>query len=112
MKKTIILIATGILFTINVNANNQPLKNKIIEVGSVKNIKNYFTFPAFINETNHNQIVKVVFTVSETGNVNLAIANTNNIEIKQAIESQFLKLKLNDLKANNAYEIQFHFKTI
>ena len=54
----------------------------------------------------------MVFTVNETGNVNLVVVNTTNENLKKSIETQFVKLKLNNLKANNAYSVVFNFKTI
>jgi len=56
--------------------------------------------------------VNVVFTVDEAGRVNLVIANTENQGLRKSIEEQFLTLSLKQLKANNAYSIQFNFKTL
>ena len=61
---------------------------------------------------NEEEKVNVVFTVNEIGEVNLVVANTTNESLKKSIETQFMKLKLNKLKANNAYSVVFNFKTI
>ena len=74
-------------------------------------IKQHITFPDFLNFTKEEK-VNVVFTVNETGNVNLVVVNTTNENLKKSIESQFIKLKLNNLKANNAYSVVFNFKAI
>ena len=36
----------------------------------------------------------------------------HNENLKKSIETQFVKLKLNNLKANNAYSVVFNFKTV
>jgi hypothetical protein len=112
IKKTLIMLVSGLLLTFNTQAKENPNTTTTIGLNVVKEIKNQITFPNFIQETNHTEEVKVVFTVNEVGKVNLVIANTNNTIFKQAIELQFLKLTLNQLKANHTYGIQFNFKTI
>ena len=79
-----------------------------VELQKILNLK----FPNLIMNFNQVEKVNVLFTVNETGEVNLVVANTANETLKKSIESQFMKLKLNNLKANNAYSIVFNFKTI
>lgn len=112
IKKSIAMLTAGLLISFNIHATTKGNPNTTIEINSINEIKNHLTFPKFIQETNHTEEVKVVFTVTETGKVNLVIANTNNTVLKQSIELQFMKLTLNHLKANHVYGIQFNFKTI
>lgn len=109
IKKTMIILVSGLLISFNSSAKN---KNSINTINSVSEIKNHFIFPSFVQDANQIESVNVVFTVNETGNVNLVIANTTNLILKQSIESQFSKLKFTQFKANNAYGIDFKFKTI
>ncbi|MBL7936513.1 MAG: hypothetical protein JNM51_11975 [Bacteroidia bacterium] len=112
LKKSMILIVTGIMLSFNVNAKNDETPKTVLIADASKTIKEYIKFPGFILNFNHEEKVNVVFTVNETGQVNLVIANTHNETLKKSIESQFMKLKLNNLKANNAYSVVFNFKTI
>lgn len=112
IKKSIVLLAAGLFFCFNSNAkeNGTP---KLIEVSDAnKTIKEHIKFPNLLMNFNQEEKVNVVFTVNETGQVNLVIANTLNENLKKSIESQFMKLKINNLKANNAYSVVFNFKTI
>lgn len=111
IKKSIAILAAGVLFSFNVKANdNEPKTITIAETN--KTIKEYVKFPNLMLNFSKEEKVNVVFTVNETGHVNLVIANTTNEILKKSIETQFMKLTLNHLKANNAYSIQFNFKTI
>ncbi len=112
IKKSLIILSAGLLIAFKTQAKEIGNPNTTIGVNVLKEIKNQITFPNFIQETNHTEEVKVVFTVNEIGKVNLVIANTTNIFLKQSIEKQFMKLTLNQLKANHTYGIQFNFKTI
>lgn len=111
-KKSMILLAAGLFFSFTIKAgeNENPKTIMISEAHTV--IKEHIKFPNFLMSYTKQEKVNVVFTVNETGEVNLVIANTNNEMLKKSIESQFLKLKLNNLKANNAYSVVFNFKTI
>ncbi len=112
--KTVVIALTGLLigFTSLAKANEAP-KTKAIEVDVVvKTIKEHVKFPNFTINEQQSDKVNVVFTVNDAGQVNLVIANTSNLILKKSIEDQFLKLSLKQLKANNAYSIQFNFKTI
>ena len=112
IKKSIIVFATGLLMSLTAKAGGtEPSKNILISDAS-KSIKDHVKFPNLLLNYKHEEIVNVVFTVNNEGQVNLVIANTSNEILKKAIETQFLKLVLKQLKANNAYSIQFNFKTI
>ncbi len=110
-KRSFMLIASGLLICISTvaRAGETPLTT---EGDAAKIIKEHIKFPNFTIYTAHEEKVNVVFTVNENGSVNLVIANTTNVDLKRSIEKQFLKLTLKQLKANNAYSIQFNFKTI
>lgn len=112
LKKTMAILAVGFLFSFNVNAKENENPKAVIIADASKTIKEHIKFPDLF--TNFNQVdkVNVLFTVNENGEVNLVIANTKNETLKKMIESQFMKLKLNNLKADNAYSVVFNFKTI
>src|SRR5690349_9212025 len=116
LKKSIALLAAGIFVSFNIQAkdNEHPdyFTKAIVIADATKTIKDHVKFPNLMMNFNQEEKVNVVFTVNEAGQVNLVIANTSNEILKKAIETQFKKLTLNQLKANNAYSIQFNFKTI
>jgi len=56
--------------------------------------------------------VEVVFTTDSLGKVNLAIAKTDNAELKKAIEANFLKLSLSSLVPDNCYSIVINLKLV
>ena len=111
LKKSIAYLALGILFSFHVNANIDSTPSVSISDAN-KTIKDRIKFPNLLMDFNKEEKVNVVFTVNELGNVNLVVVNTSNETLKKSIESQFIKLKLNNLKANNAYSVVFNFKTI
>ena len=111
-RKTTLVIATGLIIGLS-SFTHTPATPKTIEIDMVvKTIKDHVKFPNFSINGIQQEKVNVIFTVNETGQVNLVIANTGNVSLKRTIEEQFLKLTLKQLKANNAYSIQFNFKTI
>lgn len=75
-------------------------------------IKDHIKFPDLSVPMEKEEKVNVVFTVNEAGQVNLVIANTPNLALRRSIEAQFMSLRLGQLKANNAYSIQFNFKIV
>jgi hypothetical protein len=89
IKKSMALLAVGILFSFNISAKVDGTPKTLVVADA-----------------------NVVFTVNEIGNVNLVVVNTTNEKLKKSIETQFTKLKLSNLKANNAYSVVFNFKTI
>jgi len=112
IKKSVIVFATGLLMSLTAKAGeNEPAKNILISDAS-KTIKEHIKFPNLLLDYKHEEIVNVVFTVNDEGHINLVIANTSNEILKKSIETQFSKLVLKQLKPNNAYSIQFNFKTI
>jgi DNA/RNA endonuclease YhcR with UshA esterase domain len=110
--KTIIMITASLFLSMNINAKDNENPKSVLISYATKTIKEHIKFPNFLIHFNEEEKVNVVFTVNETGEVNLVIANTANETIKKSIETQFMKLKLNKLKANNAYSVVFNFKTI
>lgn len=112
LNKTIILLTAGLFFSININAKGNENPKSIIISDASKTIKEHIKFPNLLMHFNEEEKVNVVFTVNEIGEVNLVVANTANESLKKSIEAQFMKLKLNKLKANNAYSVVFNFKTI
>jgi hypothetical protein len=103
LKKSIAFLAVGILFSLNTSAKVEGTPKTVVVEDANKTIK---------EQINKEEKVNVVFTVNETGNINLVVANTTNDKLKKSIETQFAKLKLSNLKANNAYSVVFNFKTI
>lgn len=112
MKKSITLLALGFLFSLNLGAHENEIPKTIVISETNKAIKEQIKFPSLLVHLNQEEKINVVFTVDEIGKVNLVIANTQNDSLKKLIESQFMKLKLENLKANNAYSVIFNFKTI
>lgn len=112
IKKTVIVFAAGLIMSISARAGgNEPSRSIIISDVS-KTIKEHVKFPNLLLDYSRKEKVNVVFTVNDVGHVNLVIANTSNEILKKSIETQFSKLVLKQLKANNVYSIQFNFKTI
>lgn len=112
LKKSMAVLAAVILFSFNVNAKENENPKTVMIADANKTIKEQIKFPNLFMGLNQIEKVNVLFTVNETGEVNLVIANTTNETLKKTIESQFIKLKLNNLKANNTYSVVFNFKTI
>lgn len=111
-KKTIIMITAGLFLSINMNAKDNENPKSILISDVSKTIKEHIKFPNLVMHFSEEGKENVVFTVNEIGEVNLVVANTANESLKKSIETQFMKLKLNKLKANNAYSVVFNFKTI
>lgn len=112
VKKSVIVFATGLLMSLTAKAGGvEPSKNILIS-DATKTIKEHVKFPNLLMSYSREEKVNVVFTVNDEGHVNLVIANTTNDILKKSIETQFSKLVLKQLKANNVYSIQFNFKTI
>lgn len=111
-KKSITIIVTGLLLSFSVSANENENPKTLIITDASKTIKEHIKFPNLLMSFNHEEKVNVLFTVNELGQVNLVIANTVNEMLKKSIETQFMKLKMNNLKANNAYSVVVNFKTI
>jgi hypothetical protein len=111
LKKSMALLVVGILFSLNISAKENGTPKTVIIEDANKIIKEHIKFPDLLTFKKEER-VNVVFTVNEAGNVNLVVVNTVNENLKKSIESQFMKLKLNNLKANNAYSVIFNFKTI
>jgi hypothetical protein len=112
IKKSIILLSAGFLFSFNLNAKEKETPKTLIISEASKTIKEHIKFPDVLLNFNQEEKVNVVFTVNDTGHVNLVVANTQNENLKKSIETQFMKLTLNHLKADNAYSVVFNFKTI
>lgn len=112
IKKTIAIVAAGIMLTLNVQAAENDKNSKPVLTNVSETIKDHIKFPRLLLDYKQEENVNVVFTVDELGKVNLVVANTDNLVLKHAIETQFAKLKLAQLKANNTYSIQFKFKTL
>jgi hypothetical protein len=111
IKKSMALLAVGLLFSFNISAKVDGTPKTLVVADANKTIKEHIKFPDFLNFAKDEK-VNVVFTVNEIGNVNLVVVNTTNEKLKKSIETQFTKLKLSNLKANNAYSVVFNFKTI
>jgi hypothetical protein len=107
MKQILFICILGLL---NLNTQAKENTNNKIEINSISEVKNYLMFPNVFNNS-YNEQAKVVFTVNELGNVDLVMAKTDNVNLKNAIEKQFLKLKFNNLSNNNTYTISLKFKS-
>jgi hypothetical protein len=112
LKKGIIILMSGMLLSIPAFATRGETPSATDAGSASKTIREHLKFPNFITIYHaQEEKVNVVFTVNESGHVNLVVANTTNQALRKSIEDQFLTLTLKQLKANNAYSIQFNFKT-
>ena len=111
-KKTIILVTAGLFLSTNIDAKDNENPKSILIADASKIIKEHIKFPNLLIHFNQEEKVNVVFTVNEIGDVNLVVANTQNESLKKSIETQFMKLKMDKLKANNAYSVVLNFKKI
>ncbi|MES2568396.1 MAG: hypothetical protein V4565_16090 [Bacteroidota bacterium] len=112
IKKTMLLLTAGFFLSFSLKAKENETPKTVMISEANKTIKDHVKFPNVVMHFNQEEKVNVVFTVNDYGQVNLVIANTQNEILKKSIESQFMKLKLNQLKADNAYSVVFNFKTI
>lgn len=112
-KKGLLALLSGIMFSLSAvagNTGNAPANTDVVSAS--RTIREQVKFSSLSTYQALEEKVNVVFTVNEAGHVNLVIANTKSQALKTAIEEQFRKLDLKQLKANNAYSIQFNFKTL
>lgn len=100
----LIIAAVAVLVSLNAVCNTNGTINS---ANIQKEIQAQFNLKAEVSEK-----VEVVFTTNEQGNVNLAIVKTNNQNLKKAIETNFLKLHLSSVKANNAYSVVINVKLV
>ncbi|MDX2173806.1 MAG: hypothetical protein SFY56_11855 [Bacteroidota bacterium] len=104
--KNLKLIITTVAVFVSLNlvcSNNNTINSANIQ----KEIQAQFNLKAEVSEK-----VEVVFTTNEQGNVNLAIVKTQNQNLKKAIETNFLKLHLSNVKANNVYSVVINVKLV
>lgn len=103
-KMLLVVLASVISFSTFSNTNDETSElNTTIQ----KEIKSHLNVKAGQSEK-----VEVVFTTDECGKVNLAIARTSNIELKQALENSFMKLQFSNLKPENAYSVTLSLKLV
>jgi PadR family transcriptional regulator PadR len=76
--KTIIMITASLFLSMNINAKDNENPKSVLISDATKTIKEHIKFPNFLIHFNEEEKVNVVFTVNETGEVNLVIANTAN----------------------------------
>lgn len=111
-KKGVVALLSGIFISLSAAAAPGGEKPLHTDAGMASRIiKEHIKFPSLTLEKDSEEKVNVVFTVDETGHVNLVVANTTNNALRKSIEEQFATLSL-QLKANHAYSIQFNFKTL
>jgi endo-beta-N-acetylglucosaminidase D len=105
MKTLKSIIATvALLISLNSIAGNN---SNITSANIQKEIQLHLTV-----KVEQSQKVEVVFTTDETGKVNLAIAKTDNAELKKSIEANFLSLHFGGIKNNTAYSIVINLQVI
>lgn len=109
ISKSILILATGFLFHLELNATNIEKPKTAAIVSTNLFLKEHVTFPNVIFNFNQDEKVNVVFTIDKNGKVNLVIANTKNEKLKFAIETKFKTLTLANLKENNAYSVDLKF---
>ncbi|MCD6066154.1 MAG: hypothetical protein K0S33_980 [Bacteroidetes bacterium] len=105
LKSIILLVA--LLSNLHSFANNGSDTKSIINANVQKELKSHLDI-----KIEHSERVEVVFTTDENGKVNLAIAKTENKELKQAIETKFMEMHFAQLKADIAYGITLNLTRI
>lgn len=99
-------------------SNTNPYKNEGKKPGETeKTIKEYFKFPSVLIPTleslkESNIKIEVLFATDKNGNVNFALAKTNNLKLKNEIEKQFLGLHLEKVKQDVVHSITLNFRLI
>ncbi len=101
MKTIKLTLIALVMFTSAMASNN---KNGL-SIG--KQIQKQFYLKTPISEAEE---VEVLFSTDECGYVNRVSAKTNNIELKNAIESNFLKMKITKSVANTTYKTTVKIK--
>ena len=102
-----IILAFTLLTGISSFANDGNNVKNSINAGVQQVVKSQLSI-----KIERSEKVEVVFTTDEAGKVNLAIAKTENAELKKAIESRFLKMQFKQLKADVAYGITLNLTRI
>ena len=103
MKKLSLIIAIcicGLVAKANVKTPN-VISNEILEGIKIEK--------QFINQ---NQKEEILFTTNLNGDVNFALAKTNNSNLKQELEKQFSLLNFKALKSETVYSIVLNIKLI
>lgn len=116
-RNTFGLIGLSLFLSLNFNANSltnlSPIESR---KETSKTIERYFKFPQvliphFVPSKSNSIKVEILFTVSENGKVNFALAKTSNKELKAEIENQFLKLCFNNLKPEVINRVILNFNS-
>ena len=82
-KKTILLVTAGLFLSTNIHAKDNENPKSVLIADASKIIKEHIKFPNLLMHFNQEEKVNVVFTVNETGDVNLVVANTQNESLKK-----------------------------
>jgi hypothetical protein len=105
----------GLLLTVFAANSNTTPPTTTINSSAEKTIQNYFRFPQILLpafEKQSENRVEVIFTTNNLGQVNFALAKTQNKELKKEIEKQFSGLKLPQLKENVTHSVVLNFKAL
>jgi hypothetical protein len=109
------LVTVLILTTLVVVSNTTPSSGSVTRE-TEKTIRNYFKFPQVLlpgHETkSYENKIEVLFTTDKFGRVNFVLAKTDNAELKQEIEKQFLNLQLSKVKQNVVHSVTLNFRTL
>ena len=111
----LILMAAFICPALIAMSTPLPITNTA-SVESKKTIRDYFKFPQILvtrDEVKNvsNNSVEVLFTTNEKGQVNFALAKTENESLKREVERQFYKLHLPRLKQDVVHSVVLNFRT-
>lgn len=105
MQLTKILLLAGLMLTtLALKPGNSPTNN----VG--KTIRESVKVPADLKA--QGKKVEILFTTSQSGEVNFVLAKTNNSSLKKEIEKQFYTLRFAGLKENVVNSVTLNFKTL
>lgn len=94
-----------------------PVTGNTATAESKKTIREYFKFPQILAAREEvknvsNNTVEVLFTTNDKGQVNFALAKTQNGDLKHEVEKQFYKLYLPKLKQDVVHSVVLNFKTL
>ncbi len=106
--KLIALITVMMLGNTTMNANNGTGETTESQIQKQLSIQPLTT----VTPKNTDVKIEVLFTTNEKGEVDMAIAKTQDTELKNAIEKGFMKLMLKNTKPNVCYGITIKLKTL
>lgn len=110
--KSIIIITASVLFNLPSFAGTPLSTTKKTTEETAIQIKDQLHLKNSDIEQLNGKTINVVFALNESKNIDLVIVNTLNKDIQKQIEEQLINLNLQELAANQVYQINLNFKLI